>query len=122
MKRFLWVGLLALGSAVLADGEAIALGDEPAEQVLARYRKQIDVLDKQIVSLLNRRASIALDIGRIRARENISPASANERQKEVLHNAMANSVAPLSTEAARRIYEAIIKEMVSIQSVDRNRR
>jgi len=33
---------------------------------------------------------------------------------------MANSVAPLSPEAARRIYERIIGEMVSIQALDRS--
>jgi hypothetical protein len=36
-----------------------------------------------------------------------------------MRNAMANSVAPLSPQAARRIYERIISEMVAIQSMDK---
>jgi len=35
-----------------------------------------------------------------------------------LRNVMANSVAPLRPQAARRIYERIIGEMVSIQALD----
>ena len=120
MKPLIFVIGLALGNLLLllVPGQTINLNQESAEKALVRHRQRIDVLDKQIISLLNERARIALDIGRIRKRESIPPSSALGRQEEVLRNVMANSVAPLSPQAARRIYERIIAEMVSIQALD----
>jgi len=122
MKLRMFVIGLALGNLLLllVPSQTISLNKESAEKALARQRQRIDLLDKQIISLLNERARIALDIGRIRKRETIPPSSALGRQEEVLRNVMANSVAPLSPEAARRIYERIIGEMVSIQALDRS--
>ncbi len=122
MKLRMFVIGLALGNLLLllVPSQTISLNKESAEKALARHRQRIDLLDKQIISLLNERARIALDIGRIRKRESIPPSSALSRQDEVLRNVMANSVAPLSPEAARRIYERIIREMVSIQALDRS--
>jgi chorismate mutase len=112
---------LALGNLLLllVPGQTINLNKE-SEKALARHRQRIDVLDKQIISLLNERARIALEIGRIRKGANIPPSSALDRQQEVLRNVMSNSVAPLSPQAARRIYERIIGEMVVIQTLDRS--
>ena len=120
MKPLIFVIGLALGNLLLllVPSQTINLNKDSAEKALARHRQRIDVLDKQIISLLNERARIALDIGRIRKRESIPPSSALGRQEEVLRNVMANSVAPLSPQAARRIYERIIGEMVSIQALD----
>ena len=120
MKPLTFVIGLALGNLLLVPCETINLNKESAERALARHRQRIDVLDKQIISLLNERARTALEIGRIRKRERISPSSALDRQEEVLRNVMAKSIAPLSQEAARRIYERIIGEMVSIQALDRS--
>jgi len=122
MKLRMFVIGLALGNLLLllVPSQTISLNKESAEKALARQRQRIDLLDKQIISLLNERARIALDIGRIRKRESIPPSSALGRQEEVLRNVMANSVAPLSPGAARRIYERIIEEMVSIQALDRS--
>src|SRR5438046_967398 len=119
MKQLLFVTLLTLGYLLLAAGQATDFETASVEKALVQHRQRIDVLDKQIVSLLNERARIALQIGRIRQRENISPSSARVREKEVLRNAMVNSIAPLSPEASRRIYERIIAEMVAIQAHDR---
>ncbi|HET6961304.1 MAG TPA: chorismate mutase [Terriglobia bacterium] len=123
MKLRMFVIGLALGTLwlLLVPRQTISLNKESGEKALARHRQRIDVLDKQIISLLNERARIALDIGRIRKRESIPPSSALGRQEEVLRNVMANSVPPLSREAARRIYERIIGEMVSIQALDRSK-
>jgi chorismate mutase len=111
--------VLTLGNLLFVSGQVINLNKESAEKALTRHRQRIDELDQQIVSLLNERARLALEIGRIRKREKMPPSSAQGRQQEVLRNAMANSTVPLSPEAARRIYERIIAEMVAIQTLDR---
>ena len=119
MKQLMFVMVLTLGNLLLVPGQVINLYKESAEKALTRHRHRIDDLDQQIVSLLNERARLALEIGRIRKREKMPPSSAQGRQEEVLRNAMANSIAPLTPEAARRIYERIIAEMVAIQALDR---
>ena len=119
MKQQLLVTVLAMSTLLQAPGQTSNLHKEQVEKALAQHRQRIDVLDKQIVSLLNERARIALEIGRIRHREGIPSSSARGREDEVVRNAMVNSVAPLSSEAAKRIYERIISEMVAIQSLDR---
>jgi chorismate mutase len=118
MKQLKFVMMLTLGNLLLVPGQVINLNKESAEKALTRHRHRIDDLDQQIVSLLNERARLALEIGRIRKREKTPPSSARGRQDEVLRNAMANSIAPLSPEAARHIYERIIAEMVAIQALD----
>jgi chorismate mutase len=122
MKQRLFVTVLAMSNLLLTPGHTIGLSQARVEKALAQHRQRIDVLDKQIVSLLNERARIALEIGRIRHREGIPPSSARGREEEVVRNAMANSVTPLSPEAAKRIYERIISEMVAIQTLDRTSR
>jgi len=119
MKQLKFVMMLTLGNLLLVPGQVINLNKESAEKALTRHRQRIDELDQQIVSLLNERAHLALEIGRIRKREKMPPSSAQGRQQEVLRNAMANSTTPLSPEAARRIYERIIAEMVAIQTLDK---
>lgn len=88
------------------------------DKAMTQQRKRIDAIDKRIIALLNERAKVALEIGRIRQRANIPPASAQGRQEEVLRSVMTQSVAPLSPAAARRIYERIIAEMVELQRLD----
>ncbi len=109
---------MVIAVAVLTAGQTIQEQPNATAKEMAQHRKRIDAIDQQIISLLNERAKIALEIGRIRQRENIPPSSAKGREEEVLRNAMKQSEAPLSPEAARRIYERIIAEMVELQRLD----
>jgi chorismate mutase len=118
IKPLFFVTLLALGNHLPVLSQVRNLAKVPPEKALALHRQRIDVLDKEIVTLLNERARIALEIGRIRKKERIPPSSALGRQAEVLRNVMTHSILPLSPKAARRIYETIIGEMISIQTLD----
>jgi chorismate mutase len=120
MKRILIITLMAVAASSFSLSQTVNKEDS-SEKALVEYRKRIDAIDKEIVSLLNKRAKIALEIGRFRQRENIAAASAKGREEEVLRTTMAHSAAPLSPEAARRIYERIIAEMVEIQRLDREK-
>ena len=57
MKPLIFVIGLALGNLLLllVPGQTINLNKDSAEKALARHRQRIDVLDKQIISLLNER-------------------------------------------------------------------
>ena len=81
---------------------------------LARCRKQIDELDRNLIALLNARSRIVEEIGRIK--QNLSlPIYEPRREDEVFRNVTTHNSGPLSAEAVRRVFERIIDEMRNIQ-------
>jgi len=72
-------------------------------------RKKIDLLDKRIVKLLNRRAKCADDIGKIKEKLGLEVYSP-EREKQVIENVSRENAGPLTEEAVMRVYERIIDE------------
>jgi chorismate mutase-like protein len=81
---------------------------------LEELRNQVDVLDRQIVALLNERASIARQIGQVKAsssREVYAPA----REKIVYDNLRAANSGPLPDAELTHIYERIIDVMRTLQ-------
>jgi chorismate mutase len=81
---------------------------------LAECRKQIDVLDIQILGLLNQRTRVVEEIGRIKQHLSL-PIYEPKREDQVFHNVTANNPGPLSPEAVKRVFERIIDEMRNIQ-------
>ena len=57
-------------------------GDEPAE--LRRLRRRIDALDRRIVRLLNERAELARDVGRVKATNGRRAIRDAQREREIL--------------------------------------
>ena len=72
-------------------------------------RRKIDLLDKLIVRLLNRRARYADEIGKIKEKLGLEVYSP-EREKKVFENVSKANPGPLTDEAVRRVYERIIDE------------
>ena len=81
---------------------------------LAGCSAQIDVLDRQLVSLLNDRARIVESIGRIK-RECSMRVYEPRREDEVLANVLEHNAGPLKEDALRRIYERLLDEMRTLQ-------
>ena len=80
---------------------------------LASCRKQIDDTDRQIVALLNRRARIVAEVGKIK-REAHLPVAAPAREQQVLdHIVQVGGAGPLPPNHLRRIYETVLQEMRS---------
>jgi chorismate mutase len=78
---------------------------------LASCRKQIDETDQQIVALLNQRARIVAEIGRIKEESHL-PVAAPAREQQVLdHVVKMRSSGPLPPDHLRRIYQTIVQEM-----------
>jgi chorismate mutase len=81
---------------------------------LAECRRQIDAVDRKILTLLNERTRIVGEIGSIK--QNLSlPIYEPKREDEVFHNVTSQNPGPLSADALKRIFERIIDEMRSIQ-------
>ena len=87
-----------------------------AEWSLAECRRKIDALDVQLRDLLNQRAAIVDDV--VRAKEALGvPVYEPKREAEVIRKATHGNPGPLSDEAFRHIFEAIMQEMRQIQQV-----
>ncbi|MFA5145088.1 MAG: prephenate dehydratase [Candidatus Omnitrophota bacterium] len=81
---------------------------------LASLRRQIDVIDKKIVKLLNMRAGISLGIGKLKVRDGksiYSPA----REAEVLRKVAHLSRGPLKSSALEAIYREVMSSSLSLE-------
>ena len=81
---------------------------------MAEWRKRIDEIDQQILSLLNERSQCALQIGHSKRMTNL-PAWAPEREAEILRNVVKANRGPLDDGAVRRLFERIIDEARSLE-------
>ena len=81
---------------------------------LERCREQIDVLDRQIASLLNERAKVVEVIGRLKQGAQMRVYEP-KREEDVYRNITASNGGPLRADALKRIYERIMDEMRTLQ-------
>lgn len=107
MRNAFLVSLVAL--AVVGTARA-----QP-DQALARQRAKIDALDARIVALLNERARVVQEIGRVKQQGGLAIADP-KRAEEVLQRIAASNHGPLPNENLRRIYERIIAEMTAFEA------
>lgn len=95
-------------------------GDDVAQEPtsgasLEPLRQGIDAVDDQIIELLNQRASIAQEIGVIKARA-AQRAYAPDRERQVLERLVARSKGPLTEGGLRLIYKEIISASLALES------
>jgi chorismate mutase len=82
-----------------------------AETRLASCRRQIDDTDQQIVALLNQRARIVAEVGKIKRQAHL-PVAAPAREQRVLdHIVQVGGAGPLPPDRLRRIYQTVLQEM-----------
>ncbi|MEO8438063.1 MAG: chorismate mutase [Chloroflexota bacterium] len=92
------------------------------EQELDELRAQIDELDRTIVGLLNERARLALEAGRLKAAQGRDGVRDPEREREVLLRvAMANE-GPLPQADLVDVYRRLIDALVTLEEGDSARR
>ena len=84
---------------------------------LGERRKDIDAVDRQIVDLLNRRARIVLGLAPLKRAQGV-PVYEPNRERLVIDNVDGANHGPLSDEALKRIYRAVMQEMRAMQSRD----
>ena len=72
-------------------------------------RRRIDRLDLRLLRLVNQRARLALEIGRIKKRRKW-PVYDVSRETFVLRNVMTASRGPLSPRAVRHVFQAVLCE------------
>jgi chorismate mutase-like protein len=80
-------------------------------------REEIDVIDRELVNLLNRRARVAQQIGEIKRVHNL-PIYEPNREQAVALNVEGANAGPLDSSALHQIYERIIDVMRRVQRTD----
>ena len=74
---------------------------------LKPFRDKIDAIDASLLELINRRASLAQEIGKIKAVTNM-PVFRPEREAQILRNLAEKNTGPILTESLQSIYREII--------------
>ena len=84
---------------------------------IADWRKKIDALDLRLVELLNERARLAQEIGKLK-RNTKMPIYEPDREKLIFEKVRNANQGPLPDHELRHIYERIIDVMRKIQQVE----
>lgn len=82
---------------------------------LSDLRRQIDELDAQLLELLNRRAELAIQIGKRKTESASVSIFAPERERHVLDRLVEKNTGPLSNESIKSIYREIISSMRALE-------
>ena len=106
-------GLVVLILAAAFAGGLYAQSD----RALGDRRAKIDALDARIVALLNERAEVVREVGRIKKQSGASVHD-EKRVQDVLRRIAAANRGPLPNEHLRRIYETIVGEMTAFEAAD----
>jgi len=91
-------------------------GSSHSPKDLKSYRVQIDKLDQQILDLINKRAGLAGQIGKVKTENGESIFSAS-REEEVIQNVLKNNKGPLGDVTIRAIYREIISGSRALQRI-----
>ncbi len=81
---------------------------------LEKYRQQIDRLDEQLLKLLNRRAKVAIAIGRLK-QERQSELHAPGREREIFARLEKLNTGPLPAPAIRAVFREIMSASLSLE-------
>jgi len=84
----------------------------PAE--MAVYRGKIDELDRRLVDLLNDRARLVVEVGRLKRQHDI-PIYAPHREAEVLSRVLSMNAGPLSPRSIEGIYREIMSGSFALE-------
>ena len=78
-------------------------------KALSRRRRAIDALDAELLRLLNQRARLASEVGRIKTSCGL-PIYDGDRERQVLERIRAKNKGPFDSESVLSIFRRIIRE------------
>lgn len=86
-------------------------------KTLEQLREEIDRLDDQILPLLNRRAALAVEIGRIK-KANGDPLHVPSRERDVINRLTAANRGPMTPDIIGKIYKEIMAAALAMEHQD----
>jgi chorismate mutase len=87
-----------------------------SQESISAFREEIDRLDSQLLSMFNRRASLALQIGRIKKVQNL-PVYDPSREKRIFERMKSDNPGPLDDGAVTRLFERVIDESRRLERI-----
>jgi chorismate mutase/prephenate dehydratase len=81
---------------------------------LKRLRKRIDQIDTGILRLLNKRAKVTLDIGKLKSKGE-KPSFSPDREAQVYKRMLDSNKGPLSNETVQAIYREVMSGSLALQ-------
>ena len=81
---------------------------------ISNWRKRIDKIDEKILKLLNKRARCAIEIGKLKSKNNLEVYDP-QREKNIISHLREINDGPLSDDAVQRLFEYLIKESRQIE-------
>ena len=88
---------------------------------LEQLRREIDALDRQIVGLLNERARLGREVGRVKSALGWPEAHDPEREREVLLRVTIANGGPIPQEDLLAIYRRLMAATRTLQDRDRKK-
>jgi chorismate mutase/prephenate dehydratase len=86
----------------------------PASGNIGLIRKEIDRIDDVILELLNKRANLAIEIGKAKASRNMEFYSP-QRERSIFERLSANNEGPFPNEALRAVFREILSASLSLE-------
>jgi chorismate mutase/prephenate dehydratase len=93
----------------------------PETPELRRLRQRIDALDRRIVSLLNERAELAREAGRVKTALGRRAIRDGEREREVLLRVTMANQGPLPQADLLALYRRLMVATRALEAADRER-
>ena len=81
---------------------------------IEELRKQIDGVDSQLLELLNRRASLVIEVGRIKKEQN-SDLHVPTREKEIIARLTSENTGPFPDESLKTVFREIFSASLSLE-------
>ena len=89
---------------------------DPAQAAINALREEIDQVDRELMSLLNQRARLALDIGRLKKNAGL-PVFVPERECDLLDKLAQGNHGPLPNRYLVNVFREVISACRSVQHV-----
>ena len=86
---------------------------------ISDWRRKIDALDTALLHLLNLRAEMAIDVGKVKDEQGL-PLRVPVREQEILARLKALNPGPLDGQAVENIYQTILREATRLQEAHRS--
>lgn len=90
--------------------------DSDLREIITGFREEIDSLDSQLLAIFNRRASLALEIGRIK-KVLALPVYDPSREKRIFERMKNDNPGPLDDGAVVRLFERVIDESRRLERI-----
>lgn len=90
--------------------------DSDLREIITGFREEIDSLDSQLLAFFNRRAALALEIGRIKKVLTL-PVYDPSREKRIFERMKNDNPGPLDDGAVVRLFERVIDESRRLERI-----